>query len=281
MSTHLRARAMLTSIVPARRWALAALGASFAIAGAEAADVPGDYLIGAGDVVRVSVYQNADLTVEARVSESGVISYPLLGQLRLSGLSVPQAEQLIARGLRDGAFVKAPQVNLNLLVVRGHQVSVLGMVNRPGRYPIDTTGLRLSDVLAIAGGVALGGHDIVVLSGERDGKAFRQEVDLPAMYAKAGGGDDPAVRNGDVIYVDRAPSIYIYGEVQRPGALRLERDMNVMQALAAGGGITQRGTERHLVMHRRGGDGAVVASEPAMTDKLKDGDVLYVRESLF
>jgi len=281
MSTHLRARDMLTSVVPAWRWALVALGLSLAIAGAEAADVPDDYLIGGGDVVRVSVYQNADLTVEARVSESGVISYPLLGQVRLSGLSVPQAEQLIARGLRDGAFVKAPQVNLNLLVVRGHQVSVLGMVNRPGRYPIETTGLRLSDMLAIAGGVALGGHDIVVLSGERDGKAFRQEVDLPAMYAKAGGGEDPAVRNGDVIYVDRAPSIYIYGEVQRPGALRLERDMNVMQALAAGGGITQRGTERHLVLHRRGGDGAVVASEPAMTDKLKDGDVLYVRESLF
>jgi len=248
---------------------------------AHAADAAADYLIGAGDLVRISVYQNADLALEARVSDSGVISYPLLGQIRLGGLSVPQAEQLIARGLREGEFVKAPQVSLNLLVVRAHQVSVLGMVNRPGRYPIDAVGLRLSDALALAGGIAVGGHDIVVLSGERDGKPFRQDLDLPALYAKSTGGDDPFVRNGDVVYVDRAPSIYIYGEVQRPGVLRLERDMNVMQALAAGGGITQRGTERHLTMHRRGDDGGVRSSEPAMTDKLRDGDVLYVRESLF
>lgn len=263
-----------------RAWLLACLIA-VGMPLAAIAHVPSEYLIGAGDVVRITVYQNADLTLEARVSEAGAISYPLLGTLRLGGLSVSQAEQLIARGLREGQFVKVPQVSLNVLVVRAHQVSVLGMVNRPGRYAIETVGLRLSDALAMAGGIAIGGHDVVVLSGERDGKPFRREVDMPALYARAAEGSDPLVRNGDVIYVDRAPSIYIYGEVQRPGALRLERDMNVMQALAAGGGVTQRGTERGLQMHRRNGDGAVHVSEPGMTDKLKDGDVLYVRESLF
>lgn len=254
-------------------------GAAGQLAAAQAAVE--NYILGAGDLVRINVFQNPELSLEARVSDSGSISYPLLGAVRLAGLSVPQAETLIARGLRDGDYLKSPQVSLNVLVVRAHQVSVLGMVNRPGRYPIDAGSMRLSDLLAMAGGIAPSGHDVVVLSGQRDGKAYRAEVDLPAMYARQSASDDPLVRNGDVIYVERAPTIYIYGEVQRPGTLRLERDMSVMQALAAGGGVTLRGTEKGLRVHRRNGDGTVHAIEPPMTERLKDGDVIYVRESLF
>ena len=65
------------------------------------------------------------------------------------------------------------------------------------------------------------------------------------------------VENGDIIYVDRAPTFYIYGEVQRPGQLRLERGMTLMQALAQAGGLTARGTERGIRVHRRDATGAV------------------------
>ena len=75
--------------------------------------------------------------------------------------------------------------------------------------------------------------------------------------------------------------VYIYGEVQRPGALRLERDMTVMQALATGGGLTLRGTEKGLRVHRRAADGTVQVLTPEMDDVLREGDVVYVRESLF
>jgi polysaccharide export outer membrane protein len=84
-----------------------------------------------------------------------------------------------------------------------------------------------------------------------------------------------------VLFVDRAPVVYIYGEVQKPGPIRLERGMNVMQALAAGGGVTARGTARGLRVHRRDADGQVKISEPAMNAPLVEGDVIYVRESLF
>ena len=87
--------------------------------------------------------------------------------------------------------------------------------------------------------------------------------------------------NGDVIYVDRVPTVFIYGEVQRPGVIRLERGMTVMQALATGGGLTQRGTEKGMRVHRRGSDGKVQVIQPAMDDPVRDGDVVYVRESLF
>ena len=84
-----------------------------------------------------------------------------------------------------------------------------------------------------------------------------------------------------VIVVDRAPQIYIYGEVQRPGAMRLERDMTVLQGLASGGGLTQRGTEKGIRVHRKGADGRVQIITPGMDDRMQDGDVVYVRESLF
>lgn len=249
---------------------------------AQGADSPREYLLGAGDVVRVVVYQSPDLSIETRVSESGHITYPLLGSVKVGGLSVSQAEAAINRGLRDGDFLKRPQVLVTLVQVRANQVSVLGLVSRPGRYPLEVPGMLLTEMLAQAGGIAPGGADVVTLTGSREGKPFRTEVDLPALYAaREQRGVDPVLRNGDVIFVDRAPTIYIYGEVQRPGALRLERDMSVMQALAAGGGLTQRGTQKGLQVHRRGSDGRVQSLEVQLNDRLMQGDVIQVRESLF
>lgn len=263
---------------------LAGLGSQAQTAAASSASASAEYRLGAGDVVRVVVYQNPDLTLETRVSETGVISYPLLGNVRIGGLGVSAAEQLIAEGLRNGNFVKSPQVTLVLLQVRGNQASVLGQVNRPGRYPIETTDMRMTDLLANAGGVATTGGDLLVLTGTRDGKPFRLEIDLPNVFgptAERGRPNDVLVQNGDVLWVERAPMVYIYGEVQRPGPMRLERGMTLMQVLASGGGLTQRGTERGIRVHRKGADGKVQVVQPAMDEGVKDGDVVYVKESLF
>lgn len=248
---------------------------------AGASIAPQEYRLGAGDVIRISVFQNPDLTLESRLTEAGVVSYPLLGSLRLGGLSVTAAEKLIADGLRNGNFVKSPQVTVVVMQVRGNQVSVLGQVNRPGRYPLELADTRLTDVLAMAGGTAPGGADLVVISGTREGKPFRQEVDLPAVFAAGGRDKDIVLLNGDAVWVDRQSVVYIYGEVQRPGPMRLERDFTLMQALATGGGLTARGTEKGIRVHRKAAHGAVQVIESKMDDKLREGDVVFVRESLF
>ena len=240
-----------------------------------------EYRLGSGDVVRINVYQNPDLTLETRVTEAGIVSYPLLGAIRLGGLSVTAAEKLIADGLRSGNFVKQPQVTLVVMQVRGNQASVLGQVNRPGRYPIEVTDMRLTDLLAMAGGAAQGGADTVVVTGTRNGQAYRLEVDLPTLFAPGSKNQDIVILNGDAVWVDRQPLVYIYGEVQRPGPMRLERGMTLMQSLATGGGLTQRGTEKGIRVHRRAADGKVQVITPALDDKMLDGDVVYVRESLF
>ncbi len=240
-----------------------------------------EYRLGSGDVIRVNVYQNPDLTLETRVTEAGLVSYPLLGSIRLGTLSVTAAEKLIADGLRSGNFVKQPQVTIVVLQVRGNQASVLGQVNRPGRYPLEVADMRLTDLLAMAGGAATNGADTVVVTGTRNGQAFRNEIDLPTVFAAGGKDKDILILNGDAVWVDRQPIVYIYGEVQRPGPMRLERSMTLMQSLATGGGLTQRGTEKGIRVHRKGADGKVQIITPTLDDPMRDGDVVYVKESLF
>lgn len=245
--------------------------------------VPGnqDYRLGPGDAIGVQVYQSPDLTVDARVSESGVISYPLVGSVQLGGLTISEAEKKIADALRTGGFVKVPQVNIVLRQVRGNQVAVLGQVSRPGRFPLETFNTRVSDMLAAAGGATPTGDDVLIITGQRDGKPFRKVIDIPALFLNEKSEEDILVAAGDTLYVNKAPMFYIYGEAQRPGPYRIERGMTVMQALAQGGGPTARGSQNRLRLHRRDVSGKVVETVPQLTDKIRAEDVIFVRESLF
>jgi polysaccharide export outer membrane protein len=177
--------------------------------------------------------------------------------------------------------VQQPQVSILPMQVRGNQVAVLGQVSRPGRFPLETANTRISDVLALAGGATPLGSDVAVLTGIREGKPFRLEVDIPSMFLAQKSDQDVMVRGGDILYVHRAPQYYIYGEVQRPGAYRIERGMTVMQALANGGGITIRGTQRGLRINRRGEGGEVESHSTTMGEQVKPDDVIYVSESWF
>ena len=240
-----------------------------------------EYKLGAGDAIRVLVYQNPDMTLETRVSEAGAITYPLIGQVEIGGLSISAAESKIAKLLVDGGFMQKPQINIVLLQIKGNQVTVLGQVNHPGRFPLDTSNIHVSDVMALAGGTTPQGSDVAILTGTRNGKAFRKEVDIPSLYKGKASDDDIVVLGGDSIFVDRAPQFYVYGEVQRPGPYILLRGMTVMQALSTGGGLTPRGTDRWLRIQRRGPDGKVKEISVDLTDLVQAEDIIQVRESLF
>ena len=135
--------------------------------------------------------------------------------------------------------------------------------------------------MLLAGGIAATGADTVVLMGTRKGKAMRREIDIPTLVLKGDGAGDVLTESGDVLYVNRAPMFYVYGEVQRPGAFRLERDMTLMQGLATAGGLTTRGTEKGLRVHRRNADGKLQLIDAQLDWRLQVDDVIYVREGLF
>ena len=246
-------------------------------AGAQSAD----YKLSPGDSIKVQVYQQPDLTVEARVSETGTISYPLVGAVKLGGLSISEAEKRIANSLQKANILKQPQVNIVLLQVRGNQVSVLGQVQKPGRFPLETNNVRVSDMLAAAGGVTPTGDDVLVLSGTRDGKPFRKSIDIPGLFMGAqsqGRRPDGSRRHhlrgqgADVLHLWRSP------------ASRALQD-RTWHDRAAGTGPGRRphlrGSANRLRLNRRAADGTVVQTEPRLTDPIQPGDVLFVRESLF
>ena len=251
---------------------------------ASAASAPAkpEALLGVGDIVKITVYQNPDLTVDgARISENGQINFPLIGNVAVNGLTASAAEAKIAKALRDGGFVLRPQVTIQVGQIRSSVISILGQVGKPGRYPIETVGAKVSEMVAAAGGVVPGGADVVTLVGTRNGRAIKLDIDMPAILQSGKSELDLTVANGDIIYVDRAPSAYIYGEVQRPGQFRLERGMTLMQALAQSGGLTARGTQRGIKVHRRDASGVVTISDLDMNDPVLRDDVIYVKESLF
>jgi polysaccharide export outer membrane protein len=227
--------------------------------------------LGVGDAIRVTVFQQPDLTTEARISEKGAIAMPLIGEQKIAGKSSADAAKQLADALKNGKYLKDPQVSVALVTLRSRQVSVLGQVARPGRYALDDTSSQLVDVLAAAGGVMPTGADSAIVM--RDGQ--KQVVDVKNRESAF------KLQNGDTIYVDRAPVFYIYGEVTRAGAYRVEPNMTVMQAIAAGGGITPRGSDRRLKMRRTGADGKVAETDAKLQDVVKTDDVIYVKEALF
>lgn len=240
------------------------------------------YVLGPGDLVRVAVYEQPDLETEARVSGTNDLSFPLLGEVRVGGGTVRQAEEKIAQGLRSGGFLASASVTILVLEFDSQRVSVLGQVNAPGSFVLKKPSTVI-DMLAQAADVNPEGDDIAYfIQKGRGGQPDQQVlVDLKALFEEGDLAQNRAVADGDVIFVPKAPVFYIYGEVNRPGSYRLERNMTVMQALSLGGGITAAGSEGGVTVRRTDGDGGVTTIEPELADLVEEDDVIYVEESLF
>ena len=239
-----------------------------------------EYTLGPGDVVHITVYEHDDLTTEDRITEAGAITFPLLGAVRITGMTKSEAEQFLQKQLTAGNYINNPNVTLRVVQYRSKQVSVIGMVGRPGMYNIERSS-SLLEILAQAGGIAPDGDDKVTILRTEDGHTLKVEVDTKKLFQQGELDDNIDVASGDVLYVPRAPMFYVYGEVQRPGAYRLQRDMTVLQALSVGGGITPRGTERGISIKRRDPSGSLQNMTVKMTEVLQPDDVITVKERLF
>jgi polysaccharide export outer membrane protein len=237
--------------------------------------------LGPGDVIRLFVYKNPDLTAEFRIQESGRVSLPLIGPLTMAGNTIPEAEKLVSSALISGGFLQSPQVSISVITARRPQVVVLGNVGKPGPVPLEYLNTRLSDVLASVGGISPTGSDEVVVTGQRDGAPYRAVINVTTALAQGKTDEDIVIQGGDVVYVQRAAVFYAYGEVQKPGAYRLEERMTVQQALVTAGGLSKRASEGRIRLQRRKADGVVDELSPRLTDTLQADDVIFVKESLF
>ncbi|HFE38189.1 MAG TPA: polysaccharide export protein EpsE [Gammaproteobacteria bacterium] len=239
-----------------------------------------EYTLGSGDIVRITVYEHEDLNLAARINEKGNITFPLIGEVTIGENTVAFAERIISKALEKGGFVHEPQVSIVIEQYRSRQVSVLGEVRMPGKYTIEGAS-SIIDLIALAGGVSDKASEFAHLITTKQGKPLQIRVDLHKILFDGDVSQIVDVDTGDIIFIPKMDRFYIYGEVQRPGVFRLERNMIVMQALAVGGGVTPRGTERGLIIKRINSDGEVLEIDASANDLLIPNDVIYIKESLF
>lgn len=253
---------------------LAAVGYALPVSAAE------EYRLGGGDTVDIQVYEQADLSLTTRISQdTGKITYPLLGEVALGGLTPSQAGQKIARQLKQGGYVKFPEVTVTVKEFLSQKIPIMGEVNKPGEYALQGES-RVVDLIAQAGGLRPDAADKIVVVKNENGKRVRHQIDMLKFYA----GDmsqNVEVAEGDFILVPKMDTFYIHGEVKRPGSYRLERGMTVMQAVSVGGGISERGSLKGMKVTRLKSDGNTEEVDVRLTDLLKPNDVLYVKERLF
>lgn len=262
------------------RKSLAALLGLFLLCSGSFSFAADEYLLGPGDLLKISVYGNPDMTTEARVSESGTITFPLLGEIRVDGIGKQAVEGKLAQLLQRDGYLKNAQINVLVTEFVSQQVSILGYVARPGKYAI-AHARKLTDILAMAGGINADGGDFVTVIQNQGKETRKTDISLNALFETGGPSQNLTLAGGNIVYVPRASTFYIYGEVQRPGMYRLTPGMTVMQALAVGGGLTPRGTERGVKVTRRNTAGNMEILSARLIDSLRQDDVVYVKESLF
>lgn len=237
--------------------------------------------LGAGDLVRMQVAGRPELGTSLYVSDDGTLPVPLAGAVAVAGLSPAQAARKIAAAFRAGQILVNPQVTLLIDRFQSQRISVLGEVHTPGRLPLESR-TTVFDALAQAGGTTDDASDIVyVLRTGPDGAVTRQQVNLRGPGGAATAPLEIKLRGGDAVYVPRADTFYIHGEVRAASMYRIEPGMTVIQAVARGGGVTARGSERRVEIRRRTNDGRVVEFDARPTEKVMPGDVIRVKERLF
>lgn len=245
--------------------------------------------LGVGDVVKITVYGQPDLTTVTRISENNTINFPLVGDVIIGGMSAPSAENQIEYQLSSKGFVKNPQVNLFVeqrLQTFADTVTILGYVEKPGNYVLQGAAIEgvrtLVDLIAAAGGIRRQeAASTGILTRIEGGK--RQQFTFDVIEMLTVGLRDPAIsklKGGDVVYIPEMDVFYVYGEVQRSGRYRLERGMRVMQALAVGGGMTEHGSEKGIQIQRNI-NGKIKTLKSNLTDVVLKDDVIYVKEGFF
>lgn len=265
---------------------------AFALGGWPVGAAESGYRIGPRDRVAVKVFEVPELNVDRRVSEEGTISLPLLGEFAVGGSTAVEAAARLERLLEE-RYVQRASVSMEVLEYRSSPITVIGAVQRPG--PLEVAGrVSLLEALTAAGGLSgAQGRIIHVLRRAPSGLSDQLAIDVDELLVKGEPRVNIPLSPGDLINVPATVEVTVFclGEVQSPGAVtfRSTERITLLAAIARAGGLSDRAAKRILVK-RRTDSGveqeieadyrAILAGKVADLE-LRDGDVLYVRESFF
>jgi polysaccharide export outer membrane protein len=237
---------------------------------APAKNQPGaGYILGPNDEVEVRIFGQPDMTVKTRIKADGTVNLALLGPVKALGKNTSQLSAEIAAAYQAQGYLVNPSVNVEVTTFISKTVTVLGDVPNSGNYPLDRP-YSVASMVALAGGVKDTGANAVILT-PADGSA-PVRISLNDLSGAA----TRTLQPGDVLFVPPAERVYVYGQVNKPGAYKFQPGMTYRQAMAQAGGPTLAASSRIEV--RR--DGKKV-EDLSLDDQLQPEDVLVIKEKLF
>jgi polysaccharide biosynthesis/export protein len=253
--------------------------------------VPEDFVklrLAPGFMVSLSVLDDPDFVGTFRVDDSGDLALPILGTMHVAGETVAEARVQVQQRLLDGGYLKDPQVSLTVLEYTAPEVTIIGEVAGPGKYPL-LAPRKLVDVLALAGGTTLAAGNEVQITHENVSIEpvlvhYSRKTNPKAI-------EDVIVQPGDTVQVERAGIVYVLGAVTRPGGFVMQEEgtLTVLQAIALAYGTTQLASTGTIYLLHRNADGSS-AYIPIPYKKMTRGqsavvqlhatDVLFVPSSM-
>jgi len=233
-------------------------------AGAPAAQSPVAvvYVIGPEDLLTITVFDEADLTNKYRVDSEGMVTFPLVGRIPASGLTIREFQDRLVERLSSG-YIKNPQVRVEMDQYKSQSVFVIGEVRTPGKIVMSGT-MSLIEALALAGSpTTAASSELIVIHPK-----------------KAKPGQGIVLQDGDTVFVPKAQTFYITGQVRSPGSYVLEPGMTILQAISLAGGLTERGSDRGMKIERIVG-GKRQEVDVTLTDTVQPNDTIVIRQRFF
>ena len=250
----------------------------------------GEYHIGIGDKLEISVFGHDDLSRTVDVRSDGNISYPLIGDLKVAGMAPSEVDAEITRALGKDYLVD-PDVNVEVKESQSRWVSILGEIRNPGRYLLKRN-MHVIDLIGEAGGPTKdAGPGVTITHRDQSSADSRQiVVDRDRLFASDNQDVNLALAPGDIVTVGEKEVFYIRGEVAKPGPYFIEKDMTILKAITFAGGFSQFANRKDVVLLRSEGDRArkkvtvnlkAIENGKAPDISLKSNDLIIVPRRVF
>lgn len=239
------------------------------------------YRLGAGDVLRVEVFDDPSLSGEFTVTPEGQIVFPLLGPVPAAGSSTTELKNRLTEDLgRD--YLYDPNLSVTIAQYRSQKVRVLGNVRQPGVYYLDDSPMSLLEAISRAGGLMQQDGEIrrgqvarVVRYRDDGSEKESIEVDLYTLLVRGDETLNLSLSDGDAVYVQRSLEIHVIGEVVDPGTYSYEEGMTVLKAISLASGPTKKASVRGTRI-KRIQDGREVEIKVGVEDEIQPGDIVVV-----
>jgi polysaccharide export outer membrane protein len=251
---------------------------------AQMAVEPGEILIGAGDLLQVSVFEAKELDKTVRVSSRGFVSLPLVGEIKINGLTAIEVEEKI-EDMYKSRFIKDPHVSIFVEEQISQRITLVGQFKKPGTYDY-LSNQRLLDVIALGGGLSELAGQIVQVRRTRyvQGEPNTFIVDLDRLIKEGNVELNIRLNGGDVLFIPEAGVFFVDGAVRRPGSYPIKHKTVVQEGLVEAGGFDSSAKKDKIKLVRvtENGERKIIDLDLNETSSnempLKDRDILIVGE---